>query len=382
MQVFKYYFKLVQTMRNEILLYIGIFLLAMFAMSSQMPATASFSVQKPNVVIEDRDNSVLTRGIVDYVTKNAHIVSLPDTQDARKDAIYFQSVDAIYVIPSGFTADFNAGRAPTIETTHGTGQAPIQADSLMSNYLRLATPRVLAHMDQPAIVSGVNADLEKTITVTTKGQASTTDATKAMYHMNLEAYLLLGLNIMIISFVMLSFTGKMVHRRNVVSGTPYNRISTQLLAGNAVFSLTIWAVFYVFACIMYPSAMLGMYGLLYGASSLIFTVAALAIGFMVGSLLSNRRTIAAITNVLALGMSFLCGVFVPQQLLGDSVVNVSKALPAYWYVNANDMIAKLTDINWTSVQPILIDWLVILAFAAALFVTTTVLIKRKAARAS
>ena len=37
-------------------------------------------------------------------------------------------------------------------------------------------------------------------------------------------------------------------------------------------------------------------------------------------------------------MSFLCGVFVKQSLLGEEILNVGKFLPAYWYVRANNMI--------------------------------------------
>ena len=44
------------------------------------------------------------------------------------------------------------------------------------------------------------------------------------------------------------------------------------------------------------------------------------------------------SNVLGLGMSFLCGVFVTQSLLGEEILNIGKLLPAYWYVRANNMI--------------------------------------------
>ena len=38
-------------------------------------------------------------------------------------------------------------------------------------------------------------------------------------------------------------------------------------------------------------------------------------------------------------MSFLCGIFVPQNLLSDGVLAVGKFLPAYWYIVINDMLA-------------------------------------------
>ena len=44
-----------------------------------------------------------------------------------------------------------------------------------------------------------------------------------------------------------------------------------------------------------------------------------------------------IANVVGLGMSFLCGIFVPQAILSDNLLQVSRFLPAYWYVRITNM---------------------------------------------
>ena len=46
-----------------------------------------------------------------------------------------------------------------------------------------------------------------------------------------------------------------------------------------------------------------------------------------------------INNILTLGMSFLCGIFIPQQMLGKGVLAFSKFLPLYWYIKNNDLIS-------------------------------------------
>lgn len=45
----------------------------------------------------------------------------------------------------------------------------------------------------------------------------------------------------------------------------------------------------------------------------------------------------AIVNTVSLGSSFLCGVFVQQELLGETVPSIARFLPAYWYVKAVDI---------------------------------------------
>ena len=48
-----------------------------------------------------------------------------------------------------------------------------------------------------------------------------------------------------------------------------------------------------------------------------------------------------IANLVGLGCSFLCGVFVPLELMGEGVIRVAHFLPPYWYDRAGDSLAEL-----------------------------------------
>ncbi len=66
-------------------------------------------------------------------------------------------------------------------------------------------------------------------------------------------------------------------------------------------------------------------------------------------------------------MSFLCGVFVPQSVMSESVLAVGRFLPAYWYIRANDAIAALSTSQSVNLRPIYGSMLIQLGFAAAIF---------------
>jgi ABC-2 type transport system permease protein len=53
------------------------------------------------------------------------------------------------------------------------------------------------------------------------------------------------------------------------------------------------------------------------------------------NLTRNRAAISAISTVFSLGLSFISGAFVPQELVSESVLNVSKAFPMYYFIRAN-----------------------------------------------
>lgn len=378
MQVFKYYFKLAWSMRGMMMIFIGTFIFAAIAMMSQIPnGRSDFEVQKPKVAVFNQDDSTFSKGLSDYLANTTTPVTVKDSDVARKEAVYFQTVDAIFVIPPHFGDDFFAGKKPQVEMTRGTGQGAMQASTLVSNYTRLAEPRLIAGMDQGAVVAGIKDDISKQIVVTTKSRDNLNEVGKTMYFMNTMAYVFLGLNIMVISTIMLLFSRDMIRKRNLVSGLSQGSVTGQLFAGNAVFTLIIWAIFMVVATILYPRSLLTMYGLLYAIGALLFSLAALGIGFMVGTFVKNRRAIPGITNVVALGMSFLCGIFVPQEHLSGGVLAVAKSLPAYWFIHANGLIAKLTDFSWNSLQPILTDWLILLAFVMGLFAITLIVARTR-----
>lgn len=79
--------------------------------------------------------------------------------------------------------------------------------------------------------------------------------------------------------------------------------------------------------------------------------------------------------MIALGMSFLCGVFVPQNMLGEQVLSASKFLPAYWYVKANDMLGGMYNLSWdvnVYNQIIVIQMLFVVGLFAAYLVVTKI----------
>lgn len=371
MQVFKYYFTLAKSVWPVIVIYVSTFALIMFLIISQTPKTgATFEAQKPSVAVFNYDKSELSKGLESYLKNNSTEVKIADTDEARKEAIYFQPGTAIYTIPKDFGKNFTDGQKPTVAVMGDVSQGGIQSNTLVSNYLRLAEVRAMAGMSQAEIIKGVNSDVKKQISVKTKSSNNVNEVSKAMRFMNTLSYVFVGLSIAVISAIMIMFSDKMIRRRNEVGGISNMSVTLQIFAGNSVFMVAMWAIFVAICFIMYPAPMSSTAGLLFVVGSLLFALVCLGISFFIGSIVTNRRAIAGITNVLALGMGFLCGVFVPIEFLGDSVVKLSKMLPAYWYIQANEKIPKLTDFSYESLRPIYGDWLIVAIFAVGLFAVT------------
>ncbi len=75
-------------------------------------------------------------------------------------------------------------------------------------------------------------------------------------------------------------------------------------------------------------------GMLYCLNTLCFMVVTLGIVFLIGQMVKKVPALNMISNIIALGMSFLCGIFVPLEYLGEGLVKVAHFLPAYWYITS------------------------------------------------
>ena len=99
------------------------------------------------------------------------------------------------------------------------------------------------------------------------------------------------------------------------------------------------------------------------ANALCYTFVCLGLGFFVGHTIKSQNAIHGAVNVVSLGISFISGVFVPKELLGETVKRIASFTPTYWYVEAVNSISTLT--NNSSTLDILNSMLIQLGFAAA-----------------
>ena len=83
--------------------------------------------------------------------------------------------------------------------------------------------------------------------------------------------------------------------------------------------------------------------------------------------------------LLALGLSFISGCFVPMEWLDKNIVNFSKIFPSYYFIKGNYDIVKITNFSIENIEPIIYSYLIILIFGIIYFtISKLVILKRKA----
>ena len=131
--------------------------------------------------------------------------------------------------------------------------------------------------------------------------------------------------------VLVIFQKKDLRSRIACSAYSFARISKETLMGVMCSGFAIIFIFFILAVFAFKTEILSMQWLLYMTNAISYMFVALAITYLVSQLIKNDSTMNMIGNTVSLGMSFLCGVFVPMEFLSDTVIKIAHFLPTYWY---------------------------------------------------
>ncbi len=378
MIVFKNYFKIMMANRGIIIMYTVILLLFTVFSTTSGNNEKQFKASKPNIAIINKDaDSVIVNNFTNYIKDNADIVEIEDDESAIDDALFYEQIDAVLFIYDGYTDDYLNNSEKQIDIKYGMSSNSSYAKMLVEKYLKIASITNDDITDIAGIINTINYSLSRSATVELDNTIDTDSLDTASFYFNFANYSMLAVCIYLIALIMNIFNKDTVRKRNIVSSKKLSAITRELYLGNMVFAMLVWVFVVITSFFVVGDVMLTTNGLFLILNSFIFMISALSIGFLVGTILKSKNAINGIVNIVALGSSFLCGCFVPAEFMPSYVVNFSKILPSYWYVQNNNFIKTVEVFDNSSVGTILTNMGVVLGFALIIFVITSVIIKKK-----
>jgi ABC-2 type transport system permease protein len=385
MQVFKAYFKIMRKHKVSLLIYLAVFFIVSVLISSSLKGqtSAEFNEAKSNVAIINEDgDSAISKGLTDYLSSRAVIVPIRDDAEDIQDALFYGNVDYVLRIPKGFAQGFMSGdgSAAVQKTVHSTSAAGVDIDIMVNKYLNMSA---LYANNVPSIkAEDISANVLRDLKITSQADFAADEKQTATDNLSLYfqiiAYSILAMMITGVTTTMMSFNEKFFSMRNKCSPISIKNVNLQMVLANAFFALAVWVLMCLFTFIMYGQFVVSAGIALLCLNALVFTVASLGIGFLAGKFVKNNLIQSAVTNVVSLGMSFISGVFVSQHWLSASVQKIASFTPAYWYIKAVDNIKSLPDYSSVSITPALNCMLIELGFAAAFIVLALALSKKTA----
>ncbi len=383
MQAFKSYLKILNHNKGGIIIYVIIFMVitVLFSSIGKDSTATGFAMTQLDVAVIDRDNTDASKGLTNYIGSIHNIVDIDDTKESMQDNLFYRNVNYILIIPEGYGEQLSQGNIDEIINNVKVPNSfeGIFVDRQVDQYLKTMVSYVKSGYDTKEALSLTtdNLKVETTVSMLEENTSSEDSGTDPIFfYYQYMAYVLLCITIVGLGPILMVFNKPDLKKRIDVSALNLKTKNRQLITFSIVFSIALWSIFVILSGILFGKSIFTTTGLFCMCNSLIFSFICLAITYLITMIFKSLNSISSVSNVLGLGMSFLCGVFVPQEVMAPSVLNASRILPAYWYIHAHNTIVKYIGSS-SQIRTILADFGIQLGFAVALLAICLMVSKMK-----
>ena len=378
MIVFKTMLKIFNKNKALLILYTGILIFFTAFSLNNSDSTTSFSATKPKILVINNDKDTkITNNLIKYIKKNSDKIDIKDNEEAIEDALFYEDIHYIVYIPKNYTKDFLNHKNPKLDIKKKDNYYASLSEQIITRYLKVANIYNKTINNEDELISKINNTLKKEAKVEVTTKLDTNKLAKADFYYNFTAYSVLASLVYIICIVLSSFKNEKIRKRTSISSMNYKKHNRQLLISNSLFSLFIWIFYVVISFILVGNIMSTAQGIIYIINLALFIIAATSLAFLLGNIINNKNVVSSVINVIAIGSSFLCGVFVPVEYLPTSVINMGKILPTYYYVNSNNIVMTLEKVNFNTLKPVINNMIIMIIFSIVFVILTNIISNRK-----
>ena len=376
MQVFKAMLKVMRKRLPSAMIYIIVFVVISIIVTNASTKDNKFEVTKLDICVFDEDDTPESRALIDFIGKSNDIDEIENDRDTIIDSLYYKRVNYALIIKKGYAERLAAGDTADLFGSYHIDEnySVVYMGQLLNEY----TTSVKAYLTMGRTLDEAISSAEEALSQNTevdmlrmdKGGSSHFSVDFAGYFQYMP-YILIAAVFTVVCQVLVTMNNKDIRYRTNCSCIAPSKYTFQMFMGSAVFVLAVWLLLIVIGAILNKEMYSGRawYAVL---NSFIFSVVVTAISVFISSFEPKENVLNLITQVLSIGMSFLCGIFIPMEVLSDRVLAVARFLPAYWYVRANNMIADIEPFNRSSV----IQCLLIEAGFAVMLILLALLVRK------
>ncbi len=381
MQVFKTFIKVMKKRLHISMIYIIIFIVIGIVMTASSSDKSGFSDTKLSVSITDLDDTDASRALADYIGNNNEIVKVRNNKDSIMDAVFYRRADIILTVNKGYSEKIANGETTGLFSDYrvpGSYSAKL-FDNQINRYVKMITACTAGGMEINEATAKTAELAEKEIKVEKLNFSENSNVEfgdNIMFYYQYLAYILLAIMISGLCPVLLVITRKDIRNRTSCSCLSEVSRMAQIVLGTVIFAVGLYLLLTVVALFLYRSQMLNSKGLCAMLNGFVYLIFTTMLAILISVISPGGKVIDMIANVVSLGMSFLCGVFVPQSVLSETVLNIGKFLPAYWYIKANNMIAGIGG-EIFGMRKYMICIGIELAFSVVLFCITLLIARTK-----
>lgn len=330
-----------------LLMYLVIF----FAIAIALQASArkehldTFEKTRINVAVADNDQSDFSRGLTAYLSTIHNVSEISSDQSVMQEELFYRNASYIVQIPENFYQTCIEEGEPLSVTKVPGSYTSFYVDQQISTWLNsIRTYTAAGFSLQEAMDASTELSVpEVDIYEDTENNLETPPY---IYYFRYVPYLFLSVLSYSMGYILLAFQKEDIQKRMRASAVSIRRQNLEGLLAMFMVGAVLWLISAVGVCILFgrdflTSPLAGYYFL----NTALMLGIALSLSYLVGLFIKNSNMLSGISNLLSLGMCFLCGTFVPMSIMNKNVLKIAQLLPVYWYESVNETLAQYRSLS-------------------------------------
>lgn len=398
MSTFKMFLKIIKGHKFYFLIYLillGILGLAVGGFSNAFNTDAGEVPYQPlnaRIAIINRDGSSLSQSVAAYLSRDATVVPLEDTERAIQDAVATNRAEYILVIPQGWgegvmDAARSGAQAPNLQTytSFATASGSVM-DIKVRSYVQILYAFAAGDTSQNTLTQSFVARCAETAAAEkTEGFVIPQDAAPVpgslSAYFKFSIYPLFASTAIMIATVLNRMNRKEIQERLLATPETSRRRNLGIFWGCLIVGGAAWLYISLLGVVFYGRSLLvhNVEALLWCLFALlIFSFFAVSFGFFIGQFKVSENVSNAIGNVMGLALSALGGGWVSAELFPDPLQRLAHFIPSYWM---SDVVSRVsaTPLLTSEIRGVLgMDLFIMLLFGAAFFFAAMVVGRNRA----
>lgn len=345
MTVYKGYLIIMKRNIRLILLYLGIFfgITLMFQIFTNPAESSGYQAESVRIGVVDEDGGILAESLFDYLGQFHKVTRMEQDTARMQEDLFYRNIEYIVRIPEHFYRDcMEEGIKLKVTKVPGSYTA-FYVDQQINSFLNNARTYYAAGFTEAEIAEALGErNAVEVELLDTDGTAGERQA--YVFFFQYIPYLFLSVICYVMGNILAAFHKGDLPKRMHASAVSRRRQNLEGLLAAGTMGISLWMIMILAAMLLYGKQMLKSPGFLYYLlNSLMMLLVSLSIAYLVGLFAKGKdlqNLLSGIVNVISLGMCFLCGVFVPLDIMNKGVKKVSQFLPVYWYEVVNEQLSS------------------------------------------
>ena len=348
MIVYKYFIKI--ALRNKWVIIGYTLMLLVFALingGSNTRQISNFEETRLNIGIINHSKSEIANKLLEYLENNNNIVETKEDEDYIKEQIFLQVANAIIIMPEDFEEKV-INKEPVVEIFRDERKVETyQIQNQINKFISFANGTYEnGEFNFSSLVNALDKSIDVNILENSNGVNKDVDSWFKFYY-NFLSYTILAIYIAVIGFVMTDFGQGEVENRRKVSSKQFLDFNKEIYLGQMSIAIIITSILILASVFMRGSQLSQVHFGKYILNTFVFSFSALCLVFLINNITNNKFIITGCSTILSLGTSFISGVMVPQEFLGERVLNIAKFFPTYYFVTINNRdISSLFEVRY------------------------------------